>query len=50
MIDYLNLKKKHLSLLTHLCMAGEKFFKVKTHKDLSPIGVYHSLLYVNVFG
>ena len=38
MIDYLNLKKKHLSLLTHLCMAGEKFFKVKTHKDLSPIG------------
>ena len=38
MIEFLNLKKKQLSLLNHLEIAGEKYFKEKIHDDLSPIG------------
>ena len=38
MIDYSYLKRKQLSLLNHLNIAGEKFFKIKAHNDLSPIG------------
>ena len=38
MIDYSYLKKKQLSLLSHLDMAGEKHYKIKIDDNLSPIG------------
>ena len=38
MVDINLLKKKQLSLLRHLKIAGEKFFKIKMYNDLSPIG------------
>ena len=45
MIEITCLKKKQLSLLRHLKIAEEKFFKIKIHDDLSPIGwhVIHCL-------
>ena len=38
MVDINLLKKKQLSLLRHLKIAGEKLFKIKINNDLSPIG------------
>ena len=38
MIEITYLEKKQLSLLMHLKIVGEKFFKLKIHDDLSPIG------------
>ena len=38
MVEINLLKKKQLSLLRHLKIAGEKLFKIKINNDLSPIG------------
>ena len=38
MIEITYLEQKQLSLLRHLKIAGEKFFELKIHDDLSPIG------------
>ena len=38
MIEITYLEQKQLSLLRHLKIAGEKFFELKIHNDLSPIG------------
>ena len=38
MVEITYLENKQLSLLKHLKIAGEKFFELKIHDDLSPIG------------
>ena len=38
MVEITYLENKQLSLLKHLKIAGKKFFELKIHDDLSPIG------------